>query len=180
GKTLCLKVGGSVAGLNAEGGPTSWDGTPTGFQHLALGHRDNVMPLDDTSAIEGDAKKRREFAKLTIFSLAKNQQKIRSGQYDRLTDAVRSDWRSIILASGEDTLFEPGSKMRGEDVRMIHIPADTSELGDIFDGMNANEIAGATVNERNKYVDALEKATFNFQGRALRAFVRRLAADEEG
>jgi hypothetical protein len=179
GKTLCLKVGGSVAGLNAEGGPTSWDGTPTGFQHLALGHRDNVMPLDDTSAIEGDAKKRRKFAKLTIFSLAKNQQKIRSGQYDRLTDAVRSDWRSIILASGEDTLFEPGSKMRGEDVRMIHIPADTSELGDIFDGMNANEIAGATVNERNKYVDALEKATFNFQGRALRAFVRRLVADEE-
>jgi uncharacterized protein (DUF927 family) len=91
GKTLCLKVAGSVAGLNAEGGPTSWDGTPTGFQHLALGHRDNVMPLDDTSAIEGDAKKRREFAKLTIFSLAKNKQKIRSGQYDRLTDAVRSD-----------------------------------------------------------------------------------------
>jgi putative DNA primase/helicase len=179
GKTLCLKVAGSVAGLNAEGGPTSWDGTPTGFQHLALGHRDNVMPLDDTSAIEGDAKKRREFAKLTIFLLAKNKQKIRSGQYDRLTDAVRSDWRSIILASGEDTLFEPGSKMRGEDVRMIHIPADTSELGDIFDGMNANEIAGATVNERNKYVDALEKATFNFQGRALRAFVRRLVADEE-
>src|ERR1019366_3664389 len=84
-----------------------------------------------------------------------------------------------ILASGEDTLFEPGSKMRGEDVRMIHIPADTSELGDIFDGINANDIAGATVNERNKYVDALEKATFNFQGRALRAFVRRLVADEE-
>jgi hypothetical protein len=83
------------------------------------------------------------------------------------------------LASGEDILFEPGSKIRGEDVRMIHIPADISALGDIFDGINATAIAGATVNERNKYVDALEKATFNFQGRALRAFVRRLVADEE-
>jgi hypothetical protein len=179
GKTLCLKVAGSVGGLNAKTSVTSWDGTPTGFQQLALGHRDNVMPLDDTSAIEGDAKKRREFAKLTIFSLAKNQQRVRSGHYDRLTDAVQSDWRSIILASGEDILFEPGSKIRGEDVRMIHIPADTSELGDIFDGMKANDIAGATVNERDKYVDTLEKATFNFQGKALRAFVRRLVADEE-
>jgi putative DNA primase/helicase len=179
GKTLCLKVAGSVAGLNAKTSPTSWDGTPTGFQQLALGHRDNVMLLDDTSAIEGDAKKRREFAKLAIFSLAKNQQKIRSGHYDRLTDAVRSDWRSIILASGEDILFEPGFKTRGEDVQMIHIPADTSELGDIFDRLKANAIAGATVNDRNRYVNALEKATFTYQGKALRAFVRRLVADAE-
>jgi putative DNA primase/helicase len=59
GKTLCLKVAGSVAGLNAEGGPTSWDGTPTGFQHLALGHRDNVMPVGSENPIHWIRDRRR-------------------------------------------------------------------------------------------------------------------------
>jgi hypothetical protein len=178
GKTLCLKVAGSAAGLNSASGPTSWDGTPAGFQQLALGHRDNVVLLDDTSAIEGDLKALRQFVKHVTFRLATGRGRTRAGNYERITGAVHSDMRHVLLACGEDILFEPGFKVRGEDVRLIHIPTDSSSLGDIFDGAGADDEVGATVADRDAYVSRLERATVNYQGLAFREFVQRLAADK--
>jgi uncharacterized protein (DUF927 family) len=50
------------------------DGTPTGFEQRAMGHRDNIMPLDDISHLEGDTQK---LSKLVTFRLAGNQTKER-------------------------------------------------------------------------------------------------------
>jgi uncharacterized protein (DUF927 family) len=56
GKTLCLRMAASGAGLNSGKGLATWDGTPTGFEQRAMGHRDCIMPLDDISHLEGDTK----------------------------------------------------------------------------------------------------------------------------
>ena len=131
GKTLCLRVAGSVPGFNSESGPTSWDGTPTGFEQLALGTRDSIMLLDDIDNIAGDKNKRAEFVTLTTLRLSKNRPKLRAGHYVQ-AHGVNSDHRGIVISSGEDVLIE-ARQVRGQDVRMIHIPACVSNLDDIFD-----------------------------------------------
>jgi hypothetical protein len=99
----------------------------TGIEQLALGTRDNVTVLDETDAIEGDKKAKAEFVKLNIFKIAKNQQRLPAGHFSR---SVQSDSRNIVMSSGEDILIEP-RKVRGQDVRMIHLPACISEFDDI-------------------------------------------------
>lgn len=117
GKTLCLRAGGSVPGFNSKAGVTSWDGTPTGLEQLALGRRHNVLPLDETGVIEGDEKKTADFLRLSAYRLAKNRQKHRAGEYAR-RHTVDSDLRNIILSTGEDVLHA-GRRLSGQDVRLI-------------------------------------------------------------
>jgi putative DNA primase/helicase len=53
GKTLLLRLAASTSGLNRDGDPATWDGTPAGFEQRVQGHRDCIMPLDDISYLGG-------------------------------------------------------------------------------------------------------------------------------
>ncbi len=64
-------------GFNSDAGVTSWDGTPTGMEQLALGRRHNVLPLDESRVIDADENKIAEFMRLLAYRLAKNRQKHR-------------------------------------------------------------------------------------------------------
>lgn len=176
GKTLCLRVAGSVPGFNSDAGPTSWDGSLTGIEQLALGTRDDVTLLDETDAIEGSEKTKAEYVKLNIFKFSKNQQRLRAGHYVR-AHSVQSDTRNIVISSGEDILIEP-RRVRGQDVRMIHIPAGISDFEDIFDADDASDKIGKTVQQRETFVSELEPRTREFQGRVQLAFLRRLVNDD--
>jgi putative DNA primase/helicase len=177
GKTLCLRVACSVPGFNSDAGPTSWDGTLTGIEQHMLGTRDNVTPLDETDVIEGDAKTKAEFVKLTVFKFSKHQQRLRAGHYSR-SHGIQSDTRNIIISSGEDILIEP-RRVRGQDVRMIHVPACISDFDDIFDADDAADTVGTTVQERETFVTKLATSTRKFQGRALLEFVFWLVDDDK-
>ena len=175
GKTLCLRVAGSVPGFNSEAGVTTWDGTPTGLEQLALGRRHNVLPLDETGVIEGDEKKTADFLRLSAYRLAKNRQKHRAGEYAR-RHTVDSDLRNIVLSTGEDVL-QVGRRLSGQDVRLIQIPACVSDSDDIFDAENASEIVGKTTDQRERFVNTREAATYKFQGVALIEFLSWLVDD---
>ena len=175
GKTLCLRVAGSVPGFNSEAGVTSWDGTPTGLEQLALGRRHNVLPLDETGVIEGDEKKTADFLRLSAYRLAKNRQKHRAGEYAR-RHTVDSDLRNIVLSTGEDVL-QVGRRLSGQDVRLIQIPACVSDSDDIFDAENASEIVGKTTDQRERFVNTREASTYKFQGVALVEFLSWLVDD---
>jgi putative DNA primase/helicase len=177
GKTLSLRVASSVPGFNSKAGVTSWDGTPTGFEQLALGRRDNLLPLDETGLIAGDEKAAAKFVQLTTFRLSSNGLKIRAGHYTR-RHVVDSDTRNIVLSSGEDVLPVEG-QIRGQDVRLIQIPACASAFGDIFDSNDAATKIGHAVDQREKFVIGLEAATRQFQGVAQLEFLRLLVNDND-
>jgi hypothetical protein len=175
GKTLCLRVAGSVPGFNSEAGVTTWDGTPTGLEQLALGRRHNVLPLDEAGVIDADEKKTADFLRLSAYRLAKNRQKHRAGGYARRS-TVDSDLRNIVLSTGEEALHI-GRRLRGQDVRLIQIPACVSEYDDIF-AENASDIVGKTTSQREKFVNGREAATRQFQGVALVEFLSWLVDDK--
>jgi hypothetical protein len=177
GKTLSLRVASSVPGFNSQAGVTSWDGTSTGFEQLALGRRDNVMPLDETGLIAGDHKAVAKFVQLTTFRFSNNRPKVRAGDYTR-KHTVDSDTRNIILSTGEDVLPVHG-QVRGQDVRLIQIWACVSDFGDIYDAKKAHEIVGETTEQREEFVTKLEASTRQFQGVAELDFSRQLFNDSE-
>jgi putative DNA primase/helicase len=175
GKTLCLRVAGSVPGFNSEAGVTTWDGTPTGLEQLRLGRRDNVVPLDETGVIAGDEKKTAEFVGLSTYRFSQNRQKHRAREYAR-KHTVNSELLNIVLSTGED-LLPIGRRMRGQDVRLIQILACVSDQDDIFDAENAS-IIGTTTGQREQFVNEREAATRKFQGVALMEFLSWLVHDK--
>jgi hypothetical protein len=180
GKTLLLRMAASGAGLNLGKGPATWDGTPTGFEQGAMGHRDCIMPLDDISYLEGDTQK---ISKLVTFRLAGNQTKERAGQYVAAQDLVEEDWRVISLSTSEDPLWEQldrygPRRIRGEEVRMVDVPACVSDMQDIFDGERAHAKVGETVEQRCLFVEDQERLTRKYQGEALREYLAKRACDK--
>jgi putative DNA primase/helicase len=180
GKTLLLRSAASTSGLNRDGGPGTWDGTPAGFEQRVQGHRDCIVPLDDISYLEGDQTK---MAKLITFRLAGNRPKEKAGQYVVAQNLVEAESRVIALSTSEDSLWAHLDKagrrrIRGEEVRMINVRACVSDMEDIFDGPKASKVVGKTVEQRRGFVEALEQHAVVYQGEAFRAYLTKRAADK--
>jgi uncharacterized protein (DUF927 family) len=180
GKTLLLRMAASASGLNSNAGPATWDGTPAAFEQRAVGHRDGMMLLDDISHLEGDQK---SIAKLVTFRLAGNRAKERAGQYVVAHNLVEEDSRVITLSTSEDPLWghlnENGPRrVRGQEVRMIDVPACVSEMQDVFDGEHARSKVGKTVERRRRFVENQERLARQYQGEALRAYLAKRVSDK--
>src|SRR4029079_8949144 len=127
--------------------PTTWDGTTAGFEQRVQGHRDCIVPLDDISYLDGDPTK---MAKLITFRLAGNRAKEKAGQYVVAQNLVEAESRVIALSTSEDPLWAHLNRVgrrriRGEEVRMVNVPACVSDKDDIFDGPKASKAVGKTV-----------------------------------
>jgi hypothetical protein len=145
-----------------------------------MGHRDGIMPLDDISHLEGDTKK---VSKLVTFRLAGNQTKERAGQYVVAHNLVEEDFRVISLSTSEAPLWEQldrygPRRIRGEEVRMVDVPACVSDMQDIFDGEHAHAIVGETVEQRRRFVEDQERLARKYQGEALRAYLAKRVCDK--
>jgi hypothetical protein len=122
--------------------------------------------LDDVSHLEGDTKK---VSKLVTFRLAGNQTKERAGQYVVAHNLVEEDFRVISLSTSEDPLWEQldrygPRRIRGEEVRMVDVPACVSDMQDIFDGEHAHAKVGETVEQRRRFVEDQERLARKYQG----------------
>jgi uncharacterized protein (DUF927 family) len=180
GKTVLLRMAASASGLNSTAGPATWDGTPAAFEQRAMGHRDGMMLLDDISHLEGDPK---SIAKLVTFRLAGNRARERAGQYVVAHNLVEEDWRVIPLSTSEDPLWDHLDRsgprpIRGEEARMINVPACVSDMQDIFDGKHARAKVGETVEQRRLFVEDQERLTKKYQGEALRAYLEKRVPDK--
>jgi uncharacterized protein DUF927 len=180
GKTLLLRLAASTSGLNRDGDPATWDGTPAGFEQRVQGHRDCIASLDDISYLEGDPTK---IAKLITFRLAGNRTKQKAGQYVVAQNLVQVDSRVVALSTSEDPIWAHLNKanrrrIRGEEVRMINVRACVSDMEDIFDGPKACKIVGKTVEQRGAFVVELERYAGKYQGEAFRAYLTKRAKDK--
>jgi Domain of unknown function (DUF927) len=178
GKTLCVRMAASAPGLNSNEGPATWDSSLVGFEQRALGHRDGFVPQDDTSYLAQP-----ELVKLVTFRLASNRPKAKAGQYVSANNIVDVDWRVLPLSTSEEPIWrqiiERGrGRVRGEEMRMIDVPACVSKNNDIFDGQNADAHVGSTLEERVQFVEKHEKWSLDYQGEALRAYLSKRCADE--
>ena len=61
---------------------------------------------------------------------------------------------------------------------MINVRACVSDKGDIFDGPNADERVGSTLEERLDFVERQEKLALDYQGEAFRTYLAKRFADK--
>lgn len=179
GKTLGVRLAASAAGLHSDAGPETWDGTVAALEQRALGHRDSIVPYDDISHLQDNA---RGMVKYITFRLASNRGQRKAGQYVVAQNLVESDWRVIPLSTSEEPLWadldESGRRrIRGEEVRMINVRACVSDMDDIFDAADAAEVVGQTVEERGRFVEEQERDAKKYQGEAYRAYLAKRTAD---
>ena len=139
GKTLALKVAASVAGLFGPGGDLpSWANSDPGFEGQAMGHRDCILPLDETADGEKEMPLDKR-ARAMAFGIARNRPRKLASTYERAHGLKGREYRVIVLSSSERALTEIAIKagsprLGGEEVRLIDVPASEPGSQGVFDG----------------------------------------------
>jgi uncharacterized protein (DUF927 family) len=128
GKTSLLCGAASVPGLNNERtGLPKWADSETGIEQLAIGHRDGLLPLDESGDQSGSMPVH-EKAKTLAFLFARNRAKTLDKTYQKKVKLAVRDFRVIVLSTSESALKEVAEtagqpRDGGEEVRFIDIPA---------------------------------------------------------
>jgi hypothetical protein len=182
GKTLTLKVAASVAGLFGPGGSMpSWADSEAGFEGQAMGHRDCVLPLDET----GDGEQKMplaERARMLAFGIARNRPRTLSASYEKQHGLGKREYRIIVLSSSERALGDVARKagtprLGGEEVRFMDIPASEPGSQGIFD-RKINPDNGKSLTDVTKALaEKIAAAAQLYQGHVFRAFLDRLMKD---
>jgi putative DNA primase/helicase len=184
GKTLCLIVAASVAGLVGTDGLPCWADTEAGIEAIARGHRDNVMPLDESADGEHQMPLEKK-AQMVAFLIARGRPRKLSPVYERNHNLTNREFRIIPLSSSERALRDIARaaqrrRLGGEEVRFIDIPASEPGSSGIFDedivlepGKNRRE----TVKD---FVETMRADAIEFQGHAIRALMQRYVKDPKG
>jgi len=153
GKTAMLFIAASVAGLIGPRGLPGWADSETGFEGQALGHRDSVLPLDETG--DGNSKvSLKDKAKMLAFMIARNRPRTLSANYERANSLQDREYRIIVQSSSELALSQVaidagGRRLGGEEVRFIDVPASEPRSLGIFDG-RVKKLIGKTDQETTK------------------------------
>jgi hypothetical protein len=184
GKTLALKVAASVAGLFGPGGDLpSWADSEAGFEGQAMGHRDCILPLDETADGEKEMPLDKR-ARALAFGIARNRPRTLASTYQRAHGLKGREYRVIVLSSSERPLTEiaikAGSRrLGGEEVRLMDVPASEPGSAGVFDG-NIKQDEGRTLLETSKALaDQLAACAMRYQGHAFVAFLRKLMKDQD-
>jgi hypothetical protein len=179
GKTSGLYAAGSVAGLFGENGLPGWADSITGLEQLAVGHRDGILPLDDTADEGNNTLPIHKKATLLAFMFARNRGRNLDKSHERKVNLTVKEFRVIALSTSEfalKTIAESAAKTRigGEEVRFIDVPAIEPGGADIFDHLQLSAGENPTkVGQR--LVDDLRRDAVKNQGFAMDRFARRVA-----
>jgi hypothetical protein len=141
------------ASSRAHGLP-GWADTTPAIEQLAVGHRDNILPLDDAAEGESRELKMEDKFRQVAYAIARNRPRNVDKKHMKNSNLIVRDYRIIVLSSSElalGTIASNAGKPRkgGERVRLIDVPAFPGSHG-IFDG----ELHGNTsIAETAKLVD---------------------------
>jgi hypothetical protein len=183
GKTTMLFAAASVAGLIGADGLPGWADSEPGLEDQARGHRDCVLPLDESG--DGNGKiPLKDKAKMLAFMIARNRPRKLSKRYERAHALQVREYRIIVQSSSELALTQVaidagGKRLGGEEVRFIDVCASEPGSLGIFDGAITRQ-PGKTDRETTK--DLIEQikidAEFN-QGFPYQEFLRNYFQDAE-
>jgi uncharacterized protein (DUF927 family) len=184
GKSLCLIIAASVAGLVGVEGLPGWADSGPGIEAMARGHRDCVMPLDESADGEHQMPLEKK-SRMVAFLIARNRPRKLSPTYERNHNLANREYRIILLSSSERALTQIAraageERLGGEEVRFMDIPASEDGSAGIFDG-DIKAIAGKTARETTKaLVETLRPNAIKYQGHAFRAMLSRYLTDPHG
>ena len=127
GKSTALKVACSVYGRPDY--RQQWRATVNGLEAVCTAHNDCLLVLDEIGEMEP-----RDLGKC-CYMVANGQGKARANE------SVRSQWRTLMLSSAENTLAqyisETGRPVKaGQSVRLIDIPADPGSGFGLFENLH--------------------------------------------
>ena len=183
GKTLALTVAASVAGLFGPGRDLpSWANSIPGFEGQAMGHRDCILPLDETADGEKEMSLDKR-ARAMAFGIARNRPRRLAPTHERAQGLKGREYRVIVLSSSERALTEIAIKagsprLGGEEVRLIDVPASEPGSQGVFDGKIKRDGERTLLETTKALADKLAAAAIKCQGHALIAFLRKLTRDK--
>jgi Domain of unknown function (DUF927) len=181
GKTSMLFIAGSAAGLIGATGLPGWADSEPGLEDQARGHRDSVVPLDESGDGNGKVSPEQK-AKMIAFMIARNRPRKLSSRYERAHNLQGREWRIIVqssseIALGRAALEAGGKRLGGEEVRFIDVCASQPGSLGIFDGQ-VDRLPGKTDRETTKeLIDQMRFDAEANQGWALRKFMRKYISD---
>ena len=184
GKTLCLIIAASVAGLVGVEGLPGWADSGPGIEAMARGYRDCVMPLDESADGEHQMPLEKK-SRMVAFLIARNRPRKLSPTYERNHNLANREYRIILLSSSERALTQIAraageERLGGEEVRFMDIPASEDGSSGIFDG-NIEPAPGKTTRETTKeLVETLRPDAIKYQGHAFRVLLARYLNDPHG
>jgi Domain of unknown function (DUF927) len=184
GKTLALKVAASVAGLFGPGGGLpSWADSEAGFEGQAMGHRDCILPLDETADGEKEMPLKKR-ARALAFGIARNRPRRLASTHERAHGLKGREYRIIVLSSSEraltDIAIKAGARrLGGEEVRLIDVPASEPGSQGVFDRRIETVDASTLLQTTKTLVDTLAASAIKYQGHAFVAFLSKLTSTND-
>jgi hypothetical protein len=182
GKTRgALCAAGCAAGLFGESGLPGWSDSLPALEQLAVGHRDYLLPLDETGGNESGPISIENKARYLAFMFGQNRTRALDKSYEKKVNLAVKEFRAIGLSTSEFALkaIAQGaakSRILGEEVRYIDVPSAEPGVPDIFDNLKLPAHQDRTKTGQ-KLVDALRDNSILNQGFAMDAFLKRLARD---
>lgn len=183
GKSSLLCAAASVTGLNSEdGGLPKWSESESAIEQLAIGHRDGLLPLDESG--DQDSKvEAHEKAKKLAFLFSRNRARTLDKTYQKKINLTVRDFRVIVLSTSEaalKTIAEAAGQPRigGEEVRFIDVPVVEPGRVGVFDGVEVP--SDRDHGEFGRILaDNLRRDAVTNQGFAMDAFLKRLMRDPD-
>jgi uncharacterized protein (DUF927 family) len=181
GKTSCLIAAASVSGLIGERGLPGWADSHAAIEQLIVGHRDGLVPLDETGDGE-DKISLAQKARLLAFAIGRNRPRNLDKGYEKSSKLTTRDCRNIVLSSSERdfgsvAVTEGKPRLGGEEVRLIDVPATDADSQGIFDGRLKLKKGRSLAEQGKRLVDNIRKNAVLNQGFALRGFLRKYTKD---
>ena len=174
GKSTCGFAAASIAGIIRDRTLPSWADLGPAIEQMSVGHRDGVLPLEETADFEGQQISPEKKARMLAFAIARNRPRNLDRMYQKTSNLTTRDYRIIVLSSSERSLGDiaqraGNQRLPGEEVRLIDIPCEGRQ--GIFD----ENIKPALARD---IVDQLKINAEANQGFALRRFMKRLQKDD--
>jgi putative DNA primase/helicase len=169
GKSTALVVAGSVWGGGGRGGFTqTWRATGNALEAIARAHSGTLLALDELGELDA-----RE-AGSTAYLLVNGQGKARGTRDGEVR--VRSEWRIMLLSSGEiglgDKIAETGKRAKaGQLIRLVDVPAEAGKGCGLFEDTKGHSPAN--------FSKLIKSAALDCYGTAGPAFAAILADDPE-
>ena len=176
GKSTCLLAANSVARKSTRETLLNWDVTYIAGEDLAYAHSDTLLPMDEIGRLVTDSNwqtaRRIQNATFQMTSESGRTRSKRSDYNDK------RGWRLVLLSSGEKSLSEivaasKQSRLEGEQVRLIDLPADVGEGHGIFRAPRPRGRSSAALAE------SVARGCAKHHGHLLRAFLNEIVEDQD-